>query len=67
MPSLAKRRAGMMTGDTIISIDGSPVSAIEGHVRLFDADRIGRTVPLDFPRNSQSRRLWIAPVERGAA
>lgn len=60
-------QAGLMSGDMIIALDGHTVAGSEDLVRLLDADRINKTVPIDFLRNSQLRRLWIAPIERNAA
>lgn len=66
-PGSPAAEAGLMSGDMVIAVDGLPVAGTEDLVRLLDADRIGKTVPVDFMRNSQSRRLWIAPIERSAA
>jgi S1-C subfamily serine protease len=66
-PGSPAAEAGLMSGDMIIAVDGLPVAGTEDLVRLLDADRIGKTIPVDFMRNSQSRRLWIAPIERSAA
>jgi len=66
-PGSPAAEAGLMSGDMVIAVDGLPVAGTEDLVRLLDADRIGKTIPVDFMRNSQSRRLWIAPIERSAA
>jgi S1-C subfamily serine protease len=66
-PGSPAAEAGLMSGDMVIAVDGLPVAGTEDLVRLLDADRIGKTIPVDFMRNSQSRRLWIAPIERNAA
>jgi S1-C subfamily serine protease len=65
-PGSPAAEAGLMSGDMVIAVDGLPVAGTEDLVRLLDADRIGKTIPVDFMRNSQSRRLWIAPIERSA-
>jgi len=33
-------------------------------VRALDADKIDRTVSVDFLRRSEQLRVWIGPVER---
>lgn len=56
--------AGLLTGDILIAIDGQPVSGADDLVRLLDADKIERTIPLDFLRRSDQRRVWTALRER---
>ncbi|MGB6656644.1 MAG: PDZ domain-containing protein [Methylovirgula sp.] len=53
-----------MTGDIVLAVDGAPVSGADDLVRLLDADKIGRTVPLDILRRSEKRRFWVALRER---
>lgn len=57
--------AGLLTGDLVLAIDGTPVTGADDLVRLLDADKIGRTLPLDVLRRSDRRRYWVAPKERG--
>ncbi len=56
--------AGLLTGDIQLAIDGTPVSGADDLVRLLDADKIERTIPLDFLRRSDQRRVWVALRER---
>ncbi len=56
--------AGLLTGDILLAIDGMPVSGADDLVRLLDADKIERTIPLDFLRRSDQRRVWVALRER---
>ena len=42
------------------------MNGVEDLVRLLDADKINRTVAVDFLRRSEQKRVWIAPTERGA-
>ena len=56
--------AGLLTGDILLAIDGAPVSGADDLVRLLDADKIERTIPLDFLRRSDQRRVWVALRER---
>jgi S1-C subfamily serine protease len=59
-------QAGLLTGDMIIALDGRPVNGVEDLLRLLDADKINRTVSVDFLRRSEQMRAWIGPTERGA-
>jgi len=49
---------------TIIALDGKPVTSVSDLMRALDADKIDRTVSIDFLRRSEQLRLWIGPVER---
>jgi S1-C subfamily serine protease len=59
--------AGLLTGDLIIALDGKPVTSVSDLMRALDADKIDRTVSVDFLRRSEMLRLWIGPVERPLA
>ena len=56
--------AGLLTGDIVLAIDGAPVTGADDLVRLLDAEKIGRTIPLDALRRSDKRRFWAALRER---
>jgi S1-C subfamily serine protease len=56
--------AGLLTGDIVLAVDGVAVSGADDLVRLLDADKIGRTIPLDVLRRSEKRRFWVALRER---
>jgi S1-C subfamily serine protease len=56
--------AGLLTGDILLAIEGVPISGADDLVRLLDAEKIGRTVPLDVLRRSDRRRFWAALRER---
>jgi S1-C subfamily serine protease len=56
--------AGLLTGDILLGVDGSPVLGADDLVRLLDAEKIGRTIPLDVLRRSDKRRFWVALRER---
>jgi S1-C subfamily serine protease len=57
-------QAGLLTGDLIIALDDKPVVGVADLMRLLDADKIARTVSVDFIRRSEKLRLWIGPRER---
>ncbi len=56
--------AGLLTGDMVLALDGRPVRGMDDLVRLLDADRIGRTIPVDVLRRSDRRRFWAGLKER---
>jgi S1-C subfamily serine protease len=60
-------QAGLLTGDLIIALDGKPVTGIGDLLRALDAEKINRTVSVDFLRRSEQLRVWIGPVERPIA
>ena len=59
--------AGLLSGDIVIGLDGKKVTSVGELLRALDADKINRTVSVDFLRRSEQQRLWIGPVERPAA
>jgi S1-C subfamily serine protease len=63
-PSGAAREAGLEKGDRILSLDGAKVTGADDLLRLLNADRIGRTVPVEFLRGTEKLRLWVMPSER---
>jgi S1-C subfamily serine protease len=60
-------QAGLLSGDLVIALDGKPVTGASDLVRALDADKIDRTVSVDFLRRSEQLRVWIGPVERPQA
>ena len=56
--------AGLLTGDILLAVDGAPVTGADDLVRLLDAEKIDRTIPLDVLRRSDQRRFWAALRER---
>src|SRR5271163_4001642 len=59
--------AGLLSGDLIITLDGKPVTSVGDLLRALDAEKIDRTISVDFLRRSEQQRVWIGPVERKAA
>ena len=59
--------AGLLSGDLIIALDGKAVTSVGSLLRALDAEKIDRTVSVDFLRRSDQLRVWIGPVERKAA
>ncbi len=56
--------AGLLSGDIVTAIDGVTVRGADDLVRTLDADRIGRTLPVDVLRRSEKRRFWAGLKER---
>ncbi len=56
--------AGLLTGDIVTAIDGVTVRGADDLLRLLDADRIGKTLPIDVLRRSGKRRFWAGLTER---
>ncbi|MGQ0444925.1 MAG: S1C family serine protease [Beijerinckiaceae bacterium] len=52
--------AGLLSGDILLAVDGTPITGADDLVRQLDAGKIGRTIPLDVLRRSDQRRFWAA-------
>jgi S1-C subfamily serine protease len=59
--------AGLLTGDLVVGLDGKPVTSVADLIRSLDADKINRTVSIDFLRRSELLRLWVGPQDRALA
>jgi S1-C subfamily serine protease len=57
-------RAGLMTGDIIITLDGQPVTGADDLIRLLTADRIGREVTLEVVRRTERRSFSLTAEDR---
>lgn len=57
--------AGLRAGDTILSLDGSPVEGVDDLMRLLDGGRIGREVTLRILRAGSVLEVRAMPVDRG--
>src|SRR5687768_8292663 len=56
-------RAGLATGDVVLSFADSAVSGIDDLHRLLTGERIGTPSPMIVLRRGERRRLTIVPVE----
>ncbi|MDX6642977.1 MAG: hypothetical protein QOD76_939 [Solirubrobacteraceae bacterium] len=56
-------RAGLRPEDTIVELDGSPITGVDALQRLMVADRIGTTVPVTVLRGGNTLSLELVPVE----
>ncbi|MGA9330184.1 MAG: trypsin-like peptidase domain-containing protein [Bradyrhizobium sp.] len=57
-------RAGLLSGDVVIRLDGISVNGVDDLIRVLDRDRIGRTLKMDLLRLGRLREIDIHPVER---
>ncbi|MFI5014145.1 MAG: S1C family serine protease [Hyphomicrobiales bacterium] len=63
-PAGAAREAGLREGDRILTLDGVKVTGADDLIRLLNADRIGKTVPIELLRGTEKLRIWVMPSER---
>lgn len=63
VPGSPADRAGILTGDRIVALEGSPVDGIDNLQRLLDAGRIGRDGELRLLRRATDIRVTIRPLE----
>jgi S1-C subfamily serine protease len=57
-------RAGLKTGDIVVSLDGERVTGIDDITRTLDDRRIGRTIAVDILRADQRLTVGVLPEER---
>lgn len=57
-------QAGLMSFDTIVRVDGQPVTGVDDLIRILNGDRIGRPVIFDVLRRGQLRSFEVTPTER---
>ena len=60
-------RAGLLSGDVVIRLDGVGIHGVDDLIRALDRDRIGRTLQMDVLRLGRLREIEIHPVERKPA
>src|SRR5689334_12515913 len=59
-------RAGLLSGDVVVQLDGKPVSGVDDLIRLLDRDRINRSVEVEVLRLGRVRMFNVTPIERKA-
>jgi S1-C subfamily serine protease len=60
-------RAGLLTGDMIVRLDGQPVTGADDLIRLLTGQRIGKMVEIDVLRLGKPRTFTLVPEERKKA
>ena len=59
--------AGLMSLDTIVRVDGVPVTGVDDLIRVLNGERIGKPIALDVLRRGALKSFAVAPLERPAA
>jgi S1-C subfamily serine protease len=60
-------KAGLIAGDIIAAIDGTPVTGVDDLVRLLDGSRIAKPASLTVLRRSGRAEIDVVPKARAAA
>lgn len=64
-PGSPAERAGLVLGDTIVTLDGEPVSDIDDLMALLSGGRVGSSVTVRVLRGGEVRELAITMGDRG--
>jgi S1-C subfamily serine protease len=59
-------RAGLLSHDLVVRLDGEPVTGIDDMIRLLDRNRIGKRVTIEVLRLGRLREFEVVPAERVA-
>ena len=62
-PDSPASRAGLLEGDILLALDGTPTPAVDALHKLLTGDRIGERAILTFLRGVELRRHAIIPLE----
>jgi S1-C subfamily serine protease len=60
-------KAGLLSGDVVIKLDGVGIHGVDDLIRALDRDRIGRTLDMEVLRLGRLRAFEIHPVGRKPA
>ena len=63
-PGSPAERAGLMSGDIILALDGIAVTGADDLIRMLAGDKIGRTVEIEVLHNGNRRVISLVPDER---
>jgi S1-C subfamily serine protease len=63
-PGSPANRAGLLTGDMIVALDGEPVTGADDLIRLLTGERIGKSITIDVLRLGKARQFTLVPEER---
>lgn len=58
----AAEQAGLLVGDVITAVDGSPVSSAESLVALIRAGQVGRPIEVTLLRDGSTRKVAVTPT-----
>jgi S1-C subfamily serine protease len=59
--------AGLMSFDTIVRLDGLPVTGVDDLIRVLNGERINRVTMIEVLRRGQLRSFDVKPLERPAS
>jgi S1-C subfamily serine protease len=59
-------KAGLLSHDLVVRLDGEPVTGVDDLIRLLDGSRIGKRVAIDVLRLGRLRTFEMTPTERVA-
>ena len=63
-PGSPAERAGLVSGDIILALDGLPVTGADDLIRMLAGEKIGRPVEIETLHNGTRRTLSLVPDER---
>ncbi len=63
-PASPADRAGLMAGDTLLSLDGQAVTGADDLIRILTGEKIGGKVEIEMLRERQRKVVWLEPEER---
>jgi S1-C subfamily serine protease len=60
-------RAGLLSHDLVVRLDGEPVTGVDDLIRLLDRSRINKAVQIEVIRLGRLRAFEVTPSERASA
>src|ERR1700756_1358178 len=63
-PGSPAERAGLVSGDIILALDGTTVTGADDLIRTLAGEKIGRTIEVETLHNGNRRVLSLVPQER---
>jgi S1-C subfamily serine protease len=63
-PTSPAARAGLESGDVILSLDGHPMTGADDLIRFMTGERIGKRLKVETLREGQRRTVTLEPDER---
>jgi S1-C subfamily serine protease len=59
--------AGLMSFDTVVQLDGRPITGVDDLIRALNGEQIDRVVTIEVLRRGQLRSFDVKPLERPAS
>ena len=59
--------AGLMSLDTVVGLDGLPITGVDDLIRVLNGERINRVTMIEVLRRGQLRMFDVKPLERPAS